>query len=60
MLKTYATASRTARAPDGGYGEAPAKMDHHGGQPTAPVLQIRGQGPFAITCVDPADDPTKK
>ena len=44
----------------GGYGEAPAKMNHYGWVTSNTVLQVHGQGPFAITYVDPADDPSKK
>jgi anti-sigma factor ChrR (cupin superfamily) len=44
----------------GGFGEAPAKMNHFAwvGGPT--VVQVHGQGPFAISYVNPADDPSKK
>jgi hypothetical protein len=41
----------------GGFGEAPAKMNHYGWASTPSVVQIHGQGPFAITYVNPADDP---
>ena len=44
----------------GGYGEAPAKMNHYAWATSDTVLQIHGQGPFAITYVNPADDPSKK
>jgi quercetin dioxygenase-like cupin family protein len=44
----------------GAYGEAPAKMNHYAWATTNTVLQIHGQGPFAITYVNPADDPSKK
>ena len=43
----------------GGFGEAPAKMNHYGWASTPSVVQIQGQGPFAITYVNPADDPSK-
>lgn len=44
----------------GGYGEAPAKMNHFAWTTTPTVVQVHGQGPFAITYVNPADDPSKK
>ena len=44
----------------GAYGEAPAKMNHYVWATSNTVLQIHGQGPFAITYVNPADDPSKK
>ena len=44
----------------GGYGEAPAKMNHYAWVTGPTVVQVHGQGPFAITYVNPADDPSKK
>jgi anti-sigma factor ChrR (cupin superfamily) len=44
----------------GGYAEAPAKMNHYAWATDPTVVQVHGQGPFAITYVDPADDPSKK
>jgi len=44
----------------GGFGEAPAKMNHYAWSTRDTILQIHGQGPFAITYVNPADDPSKK
>jgi quercetin dioxygenase-like cupin family protein len=44
----------------GGFAEAPANMHHYAWSTSQTVLQIHGQGPFAITYVDPADDPSKK
>jgi anti-sigma factor ChrR (cupin superfamily) len=44
----------------GGYGEAPAKMNHYAFVTSDTVLQIHGQGPFAITYVNSADDPSKQ
>ena len=44
----------------GGYGEAPAKMNHYAWVTGPAVVQVHGQGPFAITYVNPADDPSKK
>jgi anti-sigma factor ChrR (cupin superfamily) len=44
----------------GGYAEAPAKMNHYAWATEPTVVQDHGQGPFAITYVNPADDPGKK
>ena len=44
----------------GGYAEAPAKMNHFAWATTPTVVQIHSQGPFAITYVNPADDPRTK
>ena len=44
----------------GAYGEAPAKMNHYAWATSYTVLQVHGQGPFAITYVNPTDDPSKK
>ena len=43
----------------GGFGEAPAKMNHYAWASEETVVQVHGQGPFAITYVNPADDPRK-
>jgi quercetin dioxygenase-like cupin family protein len=44
----------------GGFAEAPAKMNHYAWSTSPTVVQVHGQGPFAITYVNPADDPSKK
>jgi anti-sigma factor ChrR (cupin superfamily) len=44
----------------GGYAEAPAKMNHYAWAAEPTVVQVHGQGPFAMTYVNPADDPSKK
>jgi anti-sigma factor ChrR (cupin superfamily) len=44
----------------GGYGEAPAMMNHYAWASSPVVIQVHGQGPFAITYVNPADDPSSK
>jgi anti-sigma factor ChrR (cupin superfamily) len=44
----------------GGFGEAPAKMNHFAWTTSETIVQVQGQGPFAITYVNPADDPSKK
>ena len=44
----------------GGFGVAPAHMNHYAWTSEDTVVQVHGQGPFALTYVDPADDPTKQ
>lgn len=44
----------------GGFAEAPAKMNHYAWASSPTIVQVHGDGPFAITYVDPADDPSKK
>ena len=44
----------------GGFAEASAKMNHYAWATSETVVQVHGQGPFAITYVNPADDPSKK
>ena len=43
----------------GGFGEAPAKMNHYAWTNDGSIVQVHGQGPFAMTYVNPADDPSK-
>src|SRR5947209_9203174 len=38
----------------GGYAEAPAKMNHYAWTTSPTVVQVHGQGPFAITYVNAA------
>ena len=42
---------------DGGFAEAPPKMNHYVSAIYASVIEIHSVGPFAITYVDAADDP---
>ena len=44
----------------GGFAEAPAKMNHYAWTTNGAIVQVHGQGPFAMTYVNPADDPSKK
>jgi quercetin dioxygenase-like cupin family protein len=44
----------------GGYGAAMANMHHYAYTKTGATIQVHMQGPFAITYVNPADDPSKK
>jgi quercetin dioxygenase-like cupin family protein len=43
----------------GGFAEAPANMNHYAWSKAGGVIQISAQGPFSMTYVNPADDPTK-
>ena len=45
---------------NGGFAEAPAKMNHYAWTGSPTLLQIHGQGPFAINYVNPEDDPRSK
>jgi quercetin dioxygenase-like cupin family protein len=44
----------------GGYGVAMANMHHYAYTKTGATIQVHMEGPFAITYVNPADDPSKK
>jgi hypothetical protein len=44
----------------GGYGVAVANMHHYAYTTTGATIQVHMQGPFAITYVNAADDPSKK
>jgi quercetin dioxygenase-like cupin family protein len=50
----------TQDLPAGGYVLLPADMRHFAIATTAVVVQVSGAGPFALTYVNPADDPTKR
>ena len=43
----------------GGFGIAPAHMNHYAWTKTGAVIQINLMGPFVLTYVNPADDPSK-
>ena len=43
----------------GGFAQAPAGMNHYAWTTSETVIQIHGEGPFALTYVNPADDPGK-
>jgi anti-sigma factor ChrR (cupin superfamily) len=43
----------------GGFAEAPPRMNHFAWTTTETVVQVHGQGPFAITYVNASDDPSK-
>jgi anti-sigma factor ChrR (cupin superfamily) len=44
----------------GSFAEATAKMNHYAWATQESVIQVHGQGPFAMTYVNPADDPSKQ
>lgn len=46
--------------PVGGYALLPAQMRHYAMAKTASVVQVHGMGPFALTYVNVADDPTQR
>lgn len=46
--------------PAGGYALLPADMRHFALATTATTIQVEGLGPFALTYVNPADDPSKR
>jgi len=51
---------KTQKLEPGGFVVAPAKMNHFAYTPVETVVQVHGNGPFAITYVDPSDDPSAK
>lgn len=52
--------TKSAHLAAGGFAEAPASMNHFAWTGKGAVIQISAEGPFAMTYVNPADDPTKK
>ena len=46
--------------PVGGFASLPADMHHSFMAKSAATIQVHGTGPFAITYVNPADDPRTK
>jgi quercetin dioxygenase-like cupin family protein len=44
----------------GGYALLPAEMRHFAMATTAATVQVDGLGPFVLTYVNPADDPSKR
>jgi quercetin dioxygenase-like cupin family protein len=43
----------------GGFAAAPAGMNHYAWAVTDAVVQVHAEGPFVLTYVNPADDPSK-
>jgi quercetin dioxygenase-like cupin family protein len=52
--------SKTHALTPGGFVVAPATMNHFGFTTVETIVQVSGMGPFAITYVNPADDPRTK
>ena len=52
--------AKTAALRAGGFARAPANMNHYGYSRTGAVIQIIAEGPFAMTYVNPMDDPSAK
>lgn len=46
--------------PAGGYVLLPAEMRHYAMAKTAAIVQVHGMGPFKLTYVNPADDPSTR
>ena len=46
--------------PAGGYAFLPADMKHYAMAKVATVVQVTGMGPFKLTYVDPANDPSTR
>jgi len=46
--------------PVGGYALLPTQMRHYAMAKTEAIVQVHGMGPFALTYVNPADDPSKR
>jgi len=44
----------------GGFVSLPAQMHHYAWASTPAIVQVHGQGPFAITYINPADDPRNR
>jgi len=53
-------AASTKTLPAGGYALLPAQMHHYALARTDAIVQVHGMGPFALTYVNPADDPSKR
>lgn len=50
--------AKSAHLTAGGFAEAPAQMNHFAWTKGGAVVQVSADGPFALTYVNPADDPT--
>jgi quercetin dioxygenase-like cupin family protein len=51
--------AKTKAFPAGSFASAPAKMNHFAIAKQAAIVEVSAIGPFAITYVNPADDPSK-
>jgi quercetin dioxygenase-like cupin family protein len=52
--------SKSATLHAGGFAEAPAGMNHFAWASKSSVVQVSAEGPFVMTYVNPADDPSTK
>jgi quercetin dioxygenase-like cupin family protein len=46
--------------PAGSFAKMPKEVHHYAGAHGETIVQVYGQGPFALTYVNPADDPSRK
>jgi hypothetical protein len=51
--------AKLTKLPAGGYALLPADMRHFAMATSAATIQVHGMGPFQLTYVNPADDPSK-
>ncbi|HXT16052.1 MAG TPA: cupin domain-containing protein [Gemmatimonadaceae bacterium] len=51
---------KTMALPAGGFVTAGARMNHFARAKGHTIVQVHAMGPFALTYVNPSDDPTKK
>src|SRR5579859_5558643 len=49
--------AKSAHLAAGGFAKAPAQMNHFAWTKSGAVVQVSADGPFAMTYVNPADDP---
>jgi hypothetical protein len=59
MGETFDKAALKA-VPAGGFVLLPAEMRHYAMAKTATIVQVHGMGPFQLTYVNPADDPSTR
>ena len=52
--------AKAAKLAPGGFAMAGAKMNHFASSTGGAVVQVSAEGPFAMTYVNPADDPTRR
>lgn len=52
--------AKSAALTAGGFAMAPKDMNHYAFSKSGAVVQVSAEGPFAMTYVNPMDDPTKK
>jgi hypothetical protein len=52
-------AKKSAALTAGGFAQAMAGMNHFAFTPQGAIVEVAAQGPFGMTYVNPADDPTR-